>query len=324
MTNPMQLTLTPDQLDWHGEGLARCETVLATKQGDLFMPDKRGGIAVIRADGRTELIRAKNPPEGFLPNGFAVLPDRSFLIADLGPQGGVWHMTPDGTLTPKLLEIDGRRLEPTNFVGIDAQRRIWISVSTRQVPREQAMRKDYADGYIILIDDRGARVVAEGLGFTNEAIVDPTGRWLYVNETIARRTSRLPIRDDNSLGPRETFAQYGAGTWPDGFAFDAEGAVWIVSVVSNRVIRATPDGRQQIVIEDVDRGQLDEAETAFQNGTYTRRHLDSGGQRRLGNLSGIGFGGPDLKTVYLGSLFGTQVASFRSPIAGAAPVQWLF
>jgi hypothetical protein len=38
----------------------------------------------------------------------------------------------------------------------------------------------------------------------------------------------------------------------------------------------------------------------------------------------IGFGGPDLKTVYLGSLFGRQIATFRSPIAGAAPVQWEF
>ena len=35
-------------------------------------------------------------------------------------------------------------------------------------------------------------------------------------------------------------------------------------------------------------------------------------------------GGPDLKTVYLGSLFGTRVATFRSPIAGAKPVQWDF
>ena len=67
------------------------------------------------------------------------------------------------------------------------------------------------------------------------------------------------------------------------------------------------------------------ARQAFQNGTYNRQdHLDSGGRRRLGNLSGIGFGGPDLKTVYLGSLFGRQIATFRSPIAGAKPVQWEF
>lgn len=315
--------LSVEDLEFVGEGLERPETVLATRSGDIFMPDKRGGISVVRADGRTELILARDAPAGFLPNGFAVLPDRSFLIAELG-HGGVWHMSADGRLTPRLMEIDGRKLEPTNFVGIDAKGRTWVSVSTRLVPREQSMRKGYGDGYIILIDEAGPRVVAEGIGFTNEAIVDPTGQWLYVNETIARCTSRFPIREDGSLGPREVFAQYGAGTWPDGFAFDAEGGVWIVSVVSNRVIRTGPDGTQDLILEDVDPAKLDECEQAFQDGSYNRTHLDSGGKRRLGNLSGIGFGGPDLKTVYLGSLFGNRIATFRSPIAGAKPVQWEF
>jgi len=35
-------------------------------------------------------------------------------------------------------------------------------------------------------------------------------------------------------------------------AFDAEGALWVASIISNRVIRITPDGRQHVVIEDSD------------------------------------------------------------------------
>jgi sugar lactone lactonase YvrE len=31
------------------------------------------------------------------------------------------------------------------------------------------------------------------------------------------------------------------GTFPDGMAFDAEGALWIICVVSNRLIRVAPD-----------------------------------------------------------------------------------
>lgn len=311
-------------LTYLGENLSRPECVLSTRSGDIFMPDKRGGVSVVRADGSTELILARNAPQGFMPNGFALLPDRSFLIADLGPEGGVWHMTPDGTLTPRLMEIDGKHLEPTNFVGIDAHGRTWISVSTRLVPREGSMKKGHADGYIIMLDANGARIVADDIGFTNEAIVDPTGRWLYVNETISRCTSRFAIQADGSLGAKEVFAQYGAGTFPDGFAFDAEGGLWAVSVVSNRVIHVTADGKQHIVLEDCDAAAVDAAEAAFQNGTYTRAHLDMGGKRPLGNLSGIAFGGADLKTVYLGSLFGSRIASFRSPVAGAPPVQWEF
>lgn len=311
-------------LTFVGEGLSRPECIMATRSGDLFMPDKRGGIAVVRADGRTELIRAKNAPNGFMPNGFALMPDRSFLIADLGPEGGVWHMAPDGTMTPKLMEIDGKHLEPTNFVGIDAKGRVWVSVSTRMVPRELSMQKGHADGYIILIDEKGARIVADGLGFTNEAIVDPSGQWLYVNETIARRTSRFAIAEDGSLGKRETFAEYGAASFPDGFAFDEEGAIWTVTVVSNRVIRTTQDGKQELIFEDSDADAIAAAEAAFQNGSYNRAHLDAGGKRPSGNLSGLAFAGPDLKTVYLGSLFAPHLASFRSPIAGAPPVHWTF
>ena len=173
-------------LTYLGENLSRPECVLSTRSGDIFMPDKRGGISVVRADGRTELILGRNAPQGFMPNGFALLPGRSFLIADLGPDGGVWHMAPDGTLTPKLMEIDGKHLEPTNFVGIDAHGRTWISVSTRLIPREGSMKKGHADGYIIMLDASGARIVAEDIGFTNEAIVDPTGRWRCGNETISR------------------------------------------------------------------------------------------------------------------------------------------
>ncbi len=317
-------TVSPEDIDFIGDGLERGECVLATRSGDLFLPDRRGGISIIRANGSTERILGKGAPEGFMPNGIALLPDRSVLMADLGPGGGVWHMAPDGKMTPRLLDLGGRKLEPTNFVGVDSKSRIWVTVSTRLVPREQSMKKGHADGYIILIDERGPRIVAEGIGFSNEAIVDPSGRWLYVNETIARCTSRFEIRADGTLGPREVFAQYGAGTFPDGFTFDSEGAVWIVSVVSNRVVRATQDGRQEIILEDANPETLKAAEDAFQDGTYTRKHLDSGGKRRLGNLSSIAFGGPDLKTVYLASLFGTQVARFRSPIAGAKPVQWEF
>ncbi len=37
----------------------------------------------------------------------------------------------------------------------------------------------------------------------SEAIVDPSGEWLYVNETVGQRTSRYPIRADALLGAKE-------------------------------------------------------------------------------------------------------------------------
>ena len=49
-----------------------------------------------------------------------------------------------------------------------------------------------------------ARIVADGLGYTNEAVLDARGEWLYVNETFARRTTRFRIGADASLAAPET------------------------------------------------------------------------------------------------------------------------
>ena len=307
-----------------GAGLQRPECVLATRRGTLYVSD-REGYATIAPDGTVTRVRARNPPEHFLPNGIALQQDGSVLIADLGLGGGVWKLAPDGALTPWLLEVDGMRLHPTNFVGSDPAGRTWVTVSTRLVPREQAMYRGYGDGYIILVDGRGARIVAEGIGFTNEAIPDPEGRFLYVNETQGRRISRLPILSDG-LGPRETVCEFPGGIWPDGMAHDAEGGVWVVSVVSNRVLRIdAASGRAALFLEDADTTDVAEAEAAWQSGSPMPRHLlDIGGKRTLGNASSLAFGGPDLRTLYIGTLAGSRIGVIEAPVRGAEPVQWQY
>jgi SMP-30/Gluconolactonase/LRE-like region len=319
----MALSVTPADLVFVGQDLARPECVVVTARGDLFASDRRGGIARVHAGRPPELTLGRGVAD-FLPNGFALLPDRSFMIANLGPSGGVWRMLPDGALAPELLEVDGMSLPPTNFANAEhttGALRLWVSVSTRKVPREQAMRSDTADGYIVLKDARGARIVADGLGFTNENKLDPSGRWLYVNETMARRLSRFPVKGAG-LGPRETVAEFGAGIFPDGFEFDAEGGIWIASVVSNRLLRIAPDGNQTVVLDDGDPEVIARVERNFAEHRLTRADIDAGRERVLGNLASIAFGGPDLRTVYLGSLFADRLATFRSPIAGATPPHW--
>jgi hypothetical protein len=204
----------------------------------------------------------------------------------------------------------------------DALGRVWITVSTRLVPRISACRGDVADGFIVLVDRGGARIVADGLGYTNEAILDPSGKWLYVNETFARITSRFPVRPDGSLGPREVFMEYGPGTYPDGMAFDSVGHLWVVSIVSNRVLRIAPDRTMTTIVEDSDPEHLAWVERAYSAGKLERGHLDVVKSRELRNISSIAFGGSDLCTVYLGCLLDDVVYAFRSPVAGFALAHW--
>lgn len=316
--------LAPAALGRFGHDLTRPECVLCTAGGHVVTSNFDGGVTLIHPDGRQEDILGQRPgrtPVG--TNGFAIAGDGSFLLADLsGDGGGAWRLQRDGAMEPLLTELDGVAIPPANFVGVDRRQRIWLTVSTRHDPRALAYRPDIADGFIVLIDARGARLAADGLGYTNEAIVDPGGDWLYVNETMARRTSRFRIADDGSLGRRETVTEYGPGTWPDGLAFDEEGCFWMTSVVSNRVVRVDPAGRQTVLLEEFDPVALDAVEVAFQDKVMGREHLDSIKTEVMQSISSIAFGGPDRRTAYLGNLLDRQIYTFRSPVAGARPSHW--
>jgi sugar lactone lactonase YvrE len=277
-------------------------------------------VTVVRADGRTETWRAASTMD-LRPNGIALDPDGSFLIANLGDDGGIWRLERSGQLSPVLLEVDGVPLPPANFVTIDEQGRIWISVSTRHAPRQQAWRADAADGFVVLLDADGARIVADGLGYTNEVRPDPTGRWLYIVETFGKRVSRRPIGPRGDLGTGETVFSMTRGFFPDGFAFDEDGGVWVTSLVSNRLVRFHRD-QLEIVLEDVNEDFVERVEQAFASRTMAAEHLGRIPGTLIQQLTSVAFGGPDLRTVYLGSLHGSCVYQFRSAVAGAVTRHW--
>lgn len=308
-----------------GAGLKRPECVLATARGDLFTADWRGGVALTRPDGSQSLFTAKLPHGRELkPNGIALRPDGSFLVADLGDEvGGVFRLDRKGNVEPWLEQVDGMPLPPSNYV-VEDDDRLWLTVSTRHRPRALAYRGDIADGFIVVMDGRGARIVADGLGYTNEACPSPDGKWLYVNETFGRRLTRFRIGPDGSLSGRETVTTFGHGTFPDGLTFDAEGGIWITSIVSNRVIRVMADGSQTLMLEDCDPAHLDWVEQAFLAGEMGRPHLDRAAGQVLKNISSLAFGGPDRRTAYLGCLLGDRIASFQSPVPGHPPRHWTY
>jgi sugar lactone lactonase YvrE len=303
-------TVDLDALGAVGSDLHRPECVLCTARGDVYAADSRGGVTRIAPDGSQRLF-------GIADDG-----GRAEPIKPLSDTGGVWHLTRAGVLRPLVREADGVVLPPTNFVLVDRRDRLWITVSTTKRPRHLDYRLDCATGFVVLVDNRGARIVADGIGYTNECAMDARGEWLYVNETFGRRLSRFPIRADGSLGAREVVATFGRGTFPDGVTLDEAGGAWITSVVSNRVLRVTPDGATHVVLEDADPEHIDAVERAFLRNEMARPHLDTIRSRRLRNLSSLAFGGPDLRTAYLGCLLGDSLATFRTPVAGLPPSHW--
>ena len=84
-------------LGFVGHDLKRPECVLCTPNGTLYVAHRGGGIMKIEPDGSQHVAIGgdlKVDGHEFIPNGFALLPDGSFLIANMGHGGGVWSLSP--------------------------------------------------------------------------------------------------------------------------------------------------------------------------------------------------------------------------------------
>jgi sugar lactone lactonase YvrE len=310
----------PTDLAQIGSGLNRPECVLAAPDGSLYTGDWTLGIARTAPDGTTgPAVEADLIGQGFLPNGIALTADGDFLFANLGEAGGVWRVGPRGEARPFATEVAGRPIPPANFVLVDGDR-VWITVSasTRKHAHFTAEEKT---GQILLVQDGKVTVAADGLTWTKELRLSPDGKHLFVNETFACRTTRYDVAADGALTNPLRLA-FPAGTFPDGLAFDEEGALWIICVVSNRLIRVAPDLTWTVVFEDIDHGALETIASAHAKGCLTRDQIVQSRGARVSNLSSIAFGGPDLKTLYLGGLGIGAVQVLRSPVAGVPMAHW--
>lgn len=314
-----------------GVGLQRPECILAEADGTLWTADARGGVMRIDPDGQQHLIAqhdASNDGSAedlilgkTLPNGIAFDRNGDILIANFGTDA-IELMTRDGQSRTLYTEIDGKPLGKMNFILTDSRGRIWFTVTTRLQPWTRSINEKAPDGYVGLIDEAGIRVVADGFIGTNEIRFDANEEWLYVVESNARRISRLRVHADGSLSDREIFGPADLGGTPDGFAFDAYGNLWITLILAERLIALTPEGELLTLLDDGKPEQIEIYDRHFFAGTVTPQLMDSCSGTLAPWMASLTFGGPDLRTVYLGSLKGTTLPSFRSPVPGLALPHW--
>ena len=186
MTNdslPKNFRVSLEDVKFLGAGLSRPESVLSFRSGDLFVSHRPGGVTRISRGRAVDVITAG---EDIVPNGIARLADGSFLLANHRDAGGVYRLAPDKTMRPFLLEVEGTRLPSVNFVYRDHQGRIWLCISSPR-PGDDQYRHNVNDGYIVVYQGGVARVVAEGLCWTNECRLDSAGE---TNEPPRRQFKR--------------------------------------------------------------------------------------------------------------------------------------
>jgi len=324
------------QIKTIGENLQRPECILAQRDGSLLVADARGGVMRIDAAGGQRLILPAHTSDsgmqdgfgdryvlakGSLPNGLALLDNGDIMIANWGTDS-VDVLARDGQFRTLYTEIDGRPIGKANFVMRDSKGRVWLTVTTRISPWTDSINADVLDGYIALLDDKGIRIVAEGFGGTNEVRFDAAEEWLYVVESNARRISRLRVADDGSLYGREVYGPEKLEGFPDGFAFDAVGNLWITLIMSDKLIALTPEGEVLTLLDDGDPDATAALDRHYEARTLTPEIMQAARGPLAPWMASITFGGPDLRTVFLGSLLGTTIPCFRSPVPGLPLIHW--
>lgn len=322
-----------ENIQWRGKALVRPECVLATRAGFTYVSDFRGGVTEIAPDGSQSFYGGQEVAGyGLLkPNGIALLANGDFLIAHLGDsQGGIFRITRQGQCSAFVTHIKGEPMPPSNFIYLDRQDRLWITVSTRTCPRAAAYNRQVSDGYIAVLEDGKARIVADNLGYTNELYVDPDGKHLYVNATFSRELLRFSVDQRNDLNDATVITRFGAGTYPDGLTRDTDGNFWVTSIVSNRVIKVSASGEQQVVLEDNDATHLEWVEEAFLAGKMGRPHLDNIKSRHFKSISSLAFSTEDLSVLNLGCLLDDKIPTLdgqqllQTKVQGIAPAHWHF
>jgi gluconolactonase len=319
-----------------GRDLQRPECVLAQRDGTLWAADARGGVMRIGPDGDQRLVLPQQAgdrlastdfntryvqSQGSLPNGMAFLPNGDFIIANWGTDS-VEVMTREGQVRRLFDTIDGQPLGKANFVLRDSRGRVWLTVTTRMQPWTDSINARARDGYIALIDDKGVRIVADGFEGTNEVRLDAREEWLYVVESNGRRISRLRIQEDGSLTGREIYGPSKLEGFPDGFAFDVYGNLWVTLVMTDKLIAITPTGDVLTLLDDSNPAAVRRLDEHYEARTLTPEIMGACAGTLAPWMASLTFGGADLRTVYLGSLRGTTLPSFRSPIAGLPLVHW--
>jgi len=334
--NPiLDFEIDRNAISYVGHDLQRPECILAEPDGALWVADARGGVVRIR--NREQHIVTQRRSEHFdqagseasrylagtLPNGLAFARNGDILISNFGTDC-LELMTRDGSSRVLADSIDGEPIGKVNFVLRDSRDRIWITVSTRIKNWMHALRTDLADGYVARYEDGAFRIVADGFHFTNEIRFDANEEFMYVVETTGGRITRLRIDDNGTLRDREVFgpSTLGTGAWPDGIAFDAYGNLWGTLVYSDKLFVLTPDGDMRVLLDEGDPARVAALEEAFFRNQVTEDVLFATGQGLAPWMASVTFGGPNLQTVYIGSLKGKRIPCFRSPVPGLPMVHW--
>jgi gluconolactonase len=175
--------------------------------------------------------------------------------------------------------------------------------------------------------------------------IDPVG-----NQTLVAQMEDTRFAESDS--PEKYMLK---GTLPNGLVFDQDGNIMIANFGTDHIELMTRDGQSKTLYTEIDGEPLGKTNFILRDSknrvwfTVTTRsmpwtksitenlpdgyvgQIDDKGIRVVADgfagtiaslMASVTFGGPALKTVYLGRLRGTTIPYFQSPVAGLLMVHW--
>ncbi len=127
---------------------------------------------------------------------------------------------------------------------VDSKGRLWVGTMDNQLhrPTGSLYRVD-PSGHVSRL--MGDVIVSNGIAFS------PDGRKFHFTDTRRHKSWVFDMDpDDGQLSNKRLFADYEAtGDRPDGACFDADGGLWTAFFAGRRVVRYSPQGSIDTIIE---------------------------------------------------------------------------
>ncbi len=276
-----------------GYDLQRPECILAERDGTLWAADARGGVMHIAHSSQQLVTPYVERPT----TDTAAFEDR--------------YVQAQGSLPNGLAFAENGDFIIANW-GTDA-----VEIMTR----DGRVRTLYTE------------IDGQPLGKANFVLRDSKNRiWLTVTtrehpwtdqlNTKTSHISRLRVQPDGSLTDREIYGPRQLDGFPDGCAFDAFGNLWVTLIFTDQLVAITPDGEVLTLLDDSNPTTRARLFEHFKASTLTPETLGMTHGTIAPWMASLTFGGPDLHTVYVGSLRGTTIPYFRSPVAGQPMIHW--
>ncbi len=137
-------------------------------------------------------------------------------------------------------DVDGTRM---NDGRVDDRGRFWAGTMVEDLERGTSVRGAlYALAGSVVRQHVGDVMISNGLCFS------PAGDTLYFADSPRRHIYAYRLHDDGSLSDKRLFAETPEGAYPDGAVVDTDGCLWSAHWGAGRVVRYTPDGREDRVL----------------------------------------------------------------------------